>query len=175
MPPGCTEAQILAVLQTHKANSTGASRTAPNRGESTTHVSSLSSYPTAQDLTKSHRAAPEGGGMRCPDPHLVQDSQVRFFSGTATLESPGVIGGRTSTCIPAVVVDPQVWATVFPGRVVRGSCRTRPRSLVGQSRSRRSTSPRPPAISPEVESAVADRLDDGAIFQVERGYQSPPG
>lgn len=30
-------------------------------------------------------------------------------------------------------------------------------------------------ISPEVESAVADRLDDGAIFQVERGYQSPPG
>ncbi|NMM33466.1 MAG: hypothetical protein HHJ13_05605, partial [Phycicoccus sp.] len=75
VPPGCTEAQILAGLP--------ASRDiAPTRCESLTnqgriHVGSLSSYPAALHLSMSQRAVLEGGGMLITDPKLVQGGQVR--------------------------------------------------------------------------------------------------
>ena len=180
VPPGCTEAQILAVLQTSNANPTGASKTAPThcQNQITTHVSSLSLYPAALHLSKSERAVLEGGGMLITDSNLVQDGQIRFFSGTATRESSGVIGGGAitrRTAIPAVVVDPQVWATAFSGE--------RDGAWILPDTAKRHgwpvyildfnlTSPTG-TISPQVEAAVADRLGDGATFQVERGYQNP--
>jgi putative ABC transport system permease protein len=180
VPPGCTEAQILAVLQTSKANPTGASRTAPTRCEnrSTTHVGSLSSYPAALDLTKSQRAVLEGGGMLITDPKLAQNGEIRFVSGTATLGSSGVIEGPSidqRTRIPAVVVDPQVWATAFFGESGGAWILPDTAKKLGwpvQIQAFNLTSPTG-TISREVESAVADRLGDGAIFQVERGYQNP--
>ena len=179
VPPGCTEAQVLAVLQTSKANPTGASRTAPNpcRNQITTHVGSLSIYPAALHLSKSERAVLEGGGMLVTDSKLVQDGQIRFFSGTATQESSGVIGGGAitqRTAIPAVVVDPQVWERAFTGEtgawILPDTAKRLgwPVYILGFNL----TSPTG-IISPEVEGAVADRLGDGAIFQVERGYQNP--
>ena len=180
VPPGCTEAQILAVLQTSEANPTGASRAAPTRCEnqSTTHVGSLSSNPAALDLSKSERAVLEGGGMLIPDPKLAQNGQIRFFSGTVTLGSSGVIGGRAitqRTHIPAMVVDPQVWATAFPGETEGAWILPDTAKRLGwpvQIWAFNLTSPTG-TISPQVESAVADRLGDGDIFQVERGYQNP--
>ena len=114
VPPGCTEAQILAGLPASRDN-------APTRCESLTnqggiHVGNLSSYPAALHLSMSQRAVLEAGGMLITDPKLVQDGQVRFVSGTATLGASEVTAGHPitqRTRIPAVVVDPQVWATVF--------------------------------------------------------------
>src|SRR5450759_5058747 len=59
LPPGCTEAQILAGLPASRDN-------APTRCESLTnqgriHVGSLSSYPAALHLSMSQRAVLEGG------------------------------------------------------------------------------------------------------------------
>jgi len=176
VPPGCTEAQILAGLP--------ASRDiAPTRCESLTnqgriHVGSLSSYPAALHLSTSQRAVLEGGGMLITDPKLVQDGQVRFVGGTATLGASEVIAGYAitrRTDIPALVVDRQVWATAFYGepdgiwilpdtaKRLGWPVRTQAFNL---------TSPTG-TISPQEESAVADRLGDGTFLQVERGYQNP--
>jgi len=182
VPPGCTEAQILAVLQTSKANTT-ASRTAPTRCENltnqtTTHISSLSSYPAALHLSMSQRAMLEAGGMLITDPKLVQDGQVRFVSGTATLGASEVIAGYAitqRTDIPALVVDRRVWATAFYGEPDGAWILPDTAKKLGwpvRTQAFNLTSPTG-TISPQVESAVADRLGDGAFFQVERGYQNP--
>ena len=73
VPPGCTEAQILAVLETSKDNATAANTTSPTRcanlpNQTTVHVSGLSSYPAALRLSKSQRAVLEAGGMLITDP-----------------------------------------------------------------------------------------------------------
>jgi len=182
VPPGCTEAQILAVLQTSKANTT-ASRTAPTRCENltnqtTTHIGNLSSYPAALQLSKSQRAVLEAGGMLITDPKLVQDGQVRFVSGTATLGASEVIGGHAitqRTRISAVVVDRRVWATAFMGETDGAWILPDTAKRLGwpvQLVAFNLTSPTG-TISPGVESAVADRLGDGAFLQVERGFQNP--
>src|SRR5665811_911598 len=111
----------MCIRDSSKDNATAASTTAPTRCENlpnqtTVHVSNLSSYPAALHLSKSQRAVLEAGGMLITDPKLVADGQVRFVSGTATLGASEVIAGYAitqRTRIPAVVVDPQVWATVF--------------------------------------------------------------
>ncbi len=183
VPPGCTEAQILAVLQTSKDNGTAASRTAPNRCENlsnqtTIHVGSLSSYPAALHLSKSERAVLEAGGMLITDPKLVQDGQVRLVGGTATLGASEVIAGYAitrRTDIPAVVVDRRVWATAFTGEPDSAWILPDTAKKLGwpvQIQAFNLTSPTG-TISPQVESAVADRLGDGASFQVERGFQNP--
>jgi putative ABC transport system permease protein len=176
VPPGCTEAQILAGLPASRDN-------APTRCESLTnqgriHVGSLSSYPAALHLSMSQRAVLEGGGMLITDPKLVQDGQVRFVGGTATLGASEVIAGYAitqRTDIPALVVDRRVWATAFYGETdgawilpdtakrLAWPVRTQALNL---------TSPTG-TISPQVESAVADRLGDGDFLQVERGFQNP--
>ncbi len=180
VPPGCTEAQILAVLQNSKANPTGASRTAPTRCEnqSTTHVGSLFGNPAALDLTTSQRAVLEGGGMLVTDPQLTQNGEIRFVSGTATLGGSKVVEGRAitqRTAIPAMVVEPQVWATAFPGESDGAWILPDTAKKLGwpvRIAAFNLTSPTG-TISPEVESAVADRLGYGAILQVERGYRNP--
>jgi putative ABC transport system permease protein len=183
VPPGCTEAQILAVLQTSKANPTAASRTAPTRcedltNETTTHIGNLSSYPAALHLSKSQRAVLEAGGMLITDPKLVADGQVRFVGGTATLGASEVIAGYAitqRTDIPALVVDRRVWATAFYGEPDGAWILPDTAKRLGwpvRTQAFNLTSPTG-TISPQVESAVADRLGDGAFFQVERGYQNP--
>jgi putative ABC transport system permease protein len=182
VPPGCTEAQILAVLQTSKANAT-ASRTALTRCanltyETTTHVSNLSSYPAALHLSMSQRAVLEAGGMLITDPKLVQDGQVRFVSGIATLGASEVIGGHAITQrirISAVVVDRRVWATAFMGEADGAWILPDTAKRLGwpvQLVAFNLTSPTG-TISPQVENAIADRLGDGASLQVERGFQNP--
>jgi putative ABC transport system permease protein len=184
VPPGCTEAQILAVLQTSKANPTAASRTAPTRcedltNETTTHIGNLSSYPAALHLSESQRAMLEAGGMLITDPNLVQDGQVRYVSGTATLGASEVIAGHAitqRTDIPALVVDPQAWATAFYGGETDGAWilpdTAKKLGWPVRTQAFNLTSPTG-TISPQVESAVADRLGGDVIFQVERGYQDP--
>jgi len=183
VPPGCTEAQILAVFQTRIANATAPTRTAPTRCETltnqtTTHVASLSSYPAALNLSKPQRAVLEGGGMLITDPQLVADGQVRFVSGTSTLGAAGVIGGHAitqHTRIRAALVDPRVWAAAFNGEPYGAWILPDTAKTLGwpvQIQAFNLTSPTG-TISPQVESAVADRLDDRATFHVERGYQNP--
>ncbi len=180
VPPGCTEAQMLAVLPTSQATGTRASGMAPTRCEdqSTMHVASLSSNPAALGLTTSQRAVLEGGGILTPDAQLVRDGQIRFVSGTATLGSSGVLAGRVidqRTPIRAVTVDPQVWATAFPGEPGGAWILPDTAKKLGwpvRIAAFNLTSPTG-TISPQVESAVADRLGDDASLQVERGYQNP--
>ncbi|MHB8186626.1 MAG: FtsX-like permease family protein [Dermatophilaceae bacterium] len=176
VPPGCTEAQILAGLP--------ASRDiAPTRCESLTnqgriHVGSLSSYPAVLHLSMSQRAVLEGGGMLITDPKLVADGQVRFVSGTATLGASDVIAGYAitrRTDIPALVVDRQVWATAFYGEPDGAWILPDTAKRLGwpvRTQALNLTSPTG-TISPQIERAVADRLGDGTFFQVERGYQNP--
>jgi len=176
VPPGCTEAQILASLP--------ASRDiAPTRCESLTnqgriHVGSLSSYPAALHLSMSQRAVLEAGGMLITDPKLVQDGQVRFVSGTATLGASEVIAGYATTRrtdIPALVVDRRVWATAFYGEPDGAWILPDTAKRLGwpvRTQALNLTSPTG-TISPQVERAVTDRLGDGVFFQVERGYQNP--
>jgi len=179
VPPGCTEAQILAGLPASRDN-------APTRCESLTnqgriHVGSLSSYPAALHLSMSQRAVLEAGGMLITDPKLVADGQVRFFGGTATLGASEVIAGHTitqRTDIPALVVDRRVWATAFYGGETDGAWilpdTAKRLAWPVQTQSLNLTSPTG-TISPQVESAVADRLGDGDFLQVERGFQNPFG
>jgi len=182
VPPGCTETQILALSETSKANTTATSRTAPTRCENlsnqtTIHVGSLSSYPASLHLSKSQRALLEAGGMLITDPKLVQDGQVRFVSGTATLGASEVTAGHPitqRTRIPAVVVDPQVWATVFMEPDGAWILPDTAKKLGWPVRIQAFNLTSPTGtISPQVESAVTDRLGDGAFFQVERGFQNP--
>ena len=183
VPPGCTAAQILAVLETSKDNATAASTTAPTRcanlpNQTTVHVSGLSSYPAALRLSKSQRAVLEAGGMLITDPQLVADGQVRFVSGTATLGASEVISGHAitqHTSIPAVVVDWRLWTTAFNGEPDGAWILPDTAKKLGwpvQIRAFNLTSPTG-TIAPQVERAVADRLADRAFFQVERGYQNP--
>ena len=183
VPPGCTETQILAIFETSKASAATAITYVPTRCENlsnqtTIHVGGLSSYPAALHLSKSQRALLEAGGMLITDPKLVADGQVRFVSGTATLGASKVIGGHAitqHTRIPAVVVDRRVWATVFMGEPDGAWILPDTAKKLGwpvQIQAFNLTSPTG-TISPQVESAVADRLGDGAFFQVERGFQNP--
>lgn len=183
VPPGCTEAQILEVLQTSIAKANSASGAAPTRCESltnqtTTHVGNLSSYPASLHLSAPQRAVLEAGGMLITDPRLVADGQVRFVRGTATLGASEVIGGYAvtqRTRIRAAVVDWRAWTTAFNGEPDGAWILPDTAKKLGwpvQIQSFNLTSPTG-TISPNVESAVADRLDDRATFQVERGYQNP--
>ena len=183
VPPGCTETQILGVLQTAPiASATAAITYVPTRCEkltnqTTIHISNLSSFPAALHLSMSQRAVLEAGGMLITDPKLIQDGQVRFVSGTATLGASERIAGHAitqHTRIPAMVVDRRVWETAFgetDGAWVLPDT-AKKLSWPVQTRAFNLTSPTG-TISPQVESAVADRLGDGASFQVERGFQNP--
>ena len=176
VPPGCTEAQILAGLPASRDN-------APTRCESLTnegriHVGNLSSYPASLHLSESQRAMLEAGGMLITDPNLVQDGQVRYVSGTATLGASEVIAGHTitqRTDIFALVVDRRVWASTFYGEPDGAWIMPDTAKRLGwpvRTEALNLTSPTG-MISPQVESAVADRLGDGTFIQVERGYQNP--
>jgi len=177
VPPGCTEAQILAALKTSKANTTAPTRCERLTNQTTTHIGNLSSYPPALHLSKAQRAVLETGGMLITDPKLVQDGQVRFVSGTAKLGSSEVIGGHAitqRTRISAAVVDQQAWATAFYGEPDGAWVLPDTAKILGWpvlTQALNLTSPTG-TISPGVESAITDRLGDGASLQVERGYQS---
>ena len=115
--------------------------------------------------------------MLITDPKLVQDGQVRFVSGTAKLGSSEVIGGHAitqRTRISAAVVDQQAWATAFYGEPDGAWVLPDTAKILGWpvlTQALNLTSPTG-TISPGVESAITDRLGDGASLQVERGYQS---
>ena len=153
---------------------------APTRCESLTnqgsiHVGSLSSYPAALHLSISQRAVLEGGGMLITDPKLVQDGQVRFVGGTATLGASEVIAGYAitrRTDIPALVVDRRVRdLSIFYGETDGAWILPDTAKRLGwpvRTQAFNLTSPTG-TISPQVERAVADRLGDGTFFQVERG------
>ncbi|NMM34977.1 MAG: hypothetical protein HHJ13_13450 [Phycicoccus sp.] len=116
--------------------------------------------------------------MLITDPKLVQGGQGRFVGGTATLGASEVIAGYAitrRTDIPAVVVDRRVWATAFYGEPDGAWIRPDTAKRLGwpvRTQALNLTSPTG-TISPQVESAVADRLGDGTFFLVERGYQNP--
>src|SRR5665811_1027351 len=173
----------MCIRDSSKDNATAASTTAPTRCENlpnqtTVHVSNRSSYPAALHLSMSQRAVLEAGGMLITDPELVADGQVRFVSGTATLGASEVISGHAitqHTSIPAVVVDWRLWTAAFNGEPDGAWILPDTAKKLGwpvQIRAFNLTSPTG-TISPQVESAVADRLGDGAFFQVERGFQNP--
>ena len=182
VPPGCTEAQIVAILNTSTANANPASTTAAARCENlsnqiTIHVGSLSSYPVALHLTESERAVLEGGGMLITDPQLVADGQVRFVGGTATLGASEVVGGHAitqHTHIRAELVDRRIWAALNgePDGAWILPATAKKLGWPVQIQAFNLTSPTG-TISPQLESTVADRLGDGASLQVERGFQNP--
>ena len=140
-------------------------------------VSSLSSLSAAFHLSKSQRTVLEAGGALVTDPGLVQDGQARYVAGTSIR---GRVDGFTGhaitrrTSLPVAMVDKPVrgassqglepGAWVLPGTAEKlgWPVQTDKFNLISPTGT----------ISPEVEAAVADRLDDGYIIEVERGFQN---
>jgi putative ABC transport system permease protein len=175
VPPGCTEAQIVAIY-----GKGAVADCQPLTNDNTVlHVGGLPTLSAMLPLSKSQRAVLESGGILVTDPRLVQDGEVNALSGTATQDPSGLpIGGAiTQRAHPqAVVVDPQIWAAAFHGQP-HGPAWILPDTATKLGWPVRIekfnlTSPTG-VISPEVERAVADRLGEGYIMSVERGFQNP--
>ena len=173
-PPGCTEAEIVGIYE----GKDGVAGCEPlTNDNSVLHVGGLPSLVAKIPLSMSQRTVLESGGILVTDPRLVQEGRVTTVSGTATQDESGAPTGGVITQrakLPAVVVDPQVWAAAFEGTSgvwilpETGANLGWPVHIDTFSL----TSPTG-TISPEVEAAVADRLGDGYIFVVERGFQNP--
>jgi putative ABC transport system permease protein len=121
----------------------------------------------------------EGGGILIANPQLVHDGQVSIVAGREAQERPGVVTRRwitQRTRVDAVLVDPRLLEAAFGGPAssevwILADTATRLGWPVRIS-SLTLTAPTG-TISPEVELAVADRLGDGYVMDVERGFQNP--
>ena len=174
--PGCTEAQIVAGCTSLQVIGVAESLT----NGTLLNVGTLSSLSRTLSLPKSQRAVLEGGGILVTDPRLIQNGQVRYVSGTGT-NPPDGAGGATVLTItqrarfPAGVVKPRIQVGYSNGH-------TSDAWILEDTATRLDwpvritqfdlTSPTG-TIPPEVERAVADRLGDGAMLEVERGFQNP--
>jgi putative ABC transport system permease protein len=174
MPPGCTEAQILAVQGPNGGVPTCDRQSI---GGGMLQVGGLLTLSAHLSLSKSQRAVLESGGILVTDLRLVEDGKVRSVGGTITQDRSGMTKGATltqDTRLPAVVVDPLIWKKAFPGGPsgvwILPNTATRLGWPVRVERFRL-TSPTG-TISAEEERAVGDRLGDGYILHVERGYQN---
>jgi len=175
VPPGCTEAQVLALQESQD----GVTRCPPlATGVPMADVGDLSTVSAKLALSTSQRRVLEAGGILVTDPGLVRDGQVSYVAGnTGTQKPSGKTTGTTvtqRTSFPAVVVDGRVWDAAFhsgpsgvwilPNTAKRLGWPLRVTSFS-------LTSPTG-TISPEVERAVTDRLGDGYSVEVERGFQN---
>jgi len=175
LPPACTEAQIVAAPMPND----GVRGCVPlANGTPTLHVGGLFTLSAGVPLSMPQRAVLKSGGILTANPKLVQDRQVNYVAGTETQNRMGVSTGRAitqRTRVPAVLVDPRIWPASFLGQPsastwILPSTATRlgwPVRITSFDLS----SPTG-AISPEVERAVADRLGNGYITYVERGFQN---
>jgi putative ABC transport system permease protein len=176
VPPGCTEAQIAAAEQPNG----GLAGCEPfANGTVNMQVGDLASISARVPLSAPQRAALEGGGVLIANPRLGKDGQVNFVGGRMVEAPSGVVTGHTvtqRTRAQAVLVDPKILEAAFGGQpssevwvltdtATRLGWPVRITSFI-------LTSPTG-AISPEVESSVADRLGDGYLMDVERGFQNP--
>ena len=173
VPPTCTEAQIMAMYE----DKGGAASCEPSTNDnSMLHVGGVSSLSAMMPLSLSQRAVLEGGGIVITDPRLAQHGQVSALSGTAKQDPSGVPTGHIitqRTRLPAVVVDPRIWAT-FKGTSGVWILPDTATKLGWPVRFDKFNLSSPTGtISPEVERAVADRLGDGYMVSVERGFQNP--
>ena len=174
VPPVCTEAQIAA-LNKAQAKPSSCQKLA-NQGA--LGVRDLPSLSKALALSISQRTVLEGGCVLISDPKLAQDGQVSFVGGTATRDQSGMFTDymiTQRTHVPAVLVDPRVWEAAFPGFGSGVWIASETTSRLGwpvRITSLNLTSPTG-AIAAQVERDVADRLGDGYILAVERGYQDP--
>jgi putative ABC transport system permease protein len=176
VPPGCTEAQIIV----GERPSGGIAGCAPlAKGVLGVEVGDIPAISAKISLSASQRAVLETGGALLANPRLVHDGQVSFVAGREAPERPGVARDRwitQRTVMPAVVVDPRVMDAAFgeySSHLVW--IQTETATKLGwpvRIQSLSLTSPTG-AISPAVESAVADHLGDGYTMSVERGYQNP--
>lgn len=176
VPPGCTEAQIVV----GERPSGGIAGCAPLAdGIMSVEVGDVAGISAKVPLSASQRAVLEGGGALLANPRLVHDGQVSFVAGREAPERPGVVRDRwitQRTLVPAVVVDQRVMDAAFgeySSHLVWIQVETA--TKLGWPVHINSLSLTSPTgtISPEVESAVADRLGDGYLLSVERGYQNP--
>jgi putative ABC transport system permease protein len=175
--PGCTEAQIVALYEGKGGVRVGGCE--PLTSDNSFLVAELASLPAALPLSASQRAVLERGGILVTNPRLVQDGQVRSFSGTMAVNRSGATTGAAVTRrahLPAVLVNERTWAAAFRGQN-QGAAWLLPAtaSKLGwpvRVEKLDLTSPTG-TISPEVERAVADRLGDGYSMSVERGFQNP--
>jgi putative ABC transport system permease protein len=175
LPPGCTETQIRAGERPG-----GGIADCPD-GLVMVEVGDLPSLSMKVPLLASQRAVLQQGGILIANPKLIHDGKVRFVGGREGPEVPGAVPARERwitqrTVAPAVVVDPRIMKAAFgeySSRLVWIQADTAAKlGWPVHIRSLGLTSPTG-AISPAVESAVADRLGDGYILSVERGFQNP--
>ncbi|MBE3073727.1 MAG: FtsX-like permease family protein [Actinobacteria bacterium] len=174
-PLGCTEAEIMAIYG-GKGDVAGCEMLLNN-----SYMLQVGGLPSlsALRLSKPQQAVLEGGGILVTDPRLAPDGKVNAISGTAAQDRSGVTTGYAitqRTRLPAVVVDPRIWAAAFRGQTV-GPAWILPGTATRlgwpvRIETFNLTSPTG-TISPDVESAIADRLGDGYIVSVERGFQNP--
>jgi len=173
-PPGCTEAQILGI---YEGKDGGAGCEPLTNDNSVLHVGGLPGLAAKVPLSTSQRGVLENGGILVTDPRLVEQGRVTAVSGTSTQDRSGAPTGGAITQrakLPAVLVDPRVWAAAFQGTSgvwMLPETATTHGWPVHIDRVNL-TSPTG-AISPEVERAVTDRLGDGYFTYVERGFQNP--
>ena len=175
-PPGCTEAEIMAIYG-GKGDVAGC-EALTNDSSSMLQVGGLASL-SSLPLSKPQRAVLESGGILVTDPRLAPDGKVNAISGTAAQDRSGVTTGYAitqRTRLPAVVVDPRIWAAAFRGQTV-GPAWILPGTATRLGWPVRieklNLSSPTGTITPEVEAAVADRLGDGYTMYVERGFRNP--
>jgi len=174
---GCTDTQIVAVYEGKGGVPAGGCHSLTS--DNMFRVAELASLPAALPLSSSQRAVLEHGGILVTDPRLVQDGQVRSFSGIMEVDRAGANTGAAITQrahLPAVLFDERTWAAAFRGQN-QGAAWLLPKTASKLGWPVRTdefdlTSPTG-TISPQVESAVADRLGDGYVLSVERGFQNP--
>jgi putative ABC transport system permease protein len=176
VPPGCTQAQVAAV---ERPNGGLAGCEPFANGTVMMQVGDLASISAMVPLTVPQRAALQGGGVLIANPRFAQDGQVSFVGGKVVEAPSGEVTGHEvtqRTRAEAVLVDPKVL------EVASGAPSSSVVWLLADTATRLGwpvqitsftlTSPTG-AISPEVESAVADRLGDGYLMDVEHGFQNP--
>ena len=174
VPPGCTEAQVWAL---HQPNGVAACEAVSN-GNSMLRVGSLAGLSAVLPLSASQRAVLEGGGILVTDPTLLQDGKVNAVGGTETKDKTGVVTGAAltqHTKFSAAVVEPRIWGKAFRGQTNGVWILSDTAAKLGwpvRIESFNLTSPTG-TISREVEAALADRLSDGYLVVVERGFQDP--
>jgi len=175
VPPSCTEAQILAL---HQPDAGVATCAAISNGNSMLRVGSLSGLSAVLPLSARQRAVLAGGGILITDPILLQDGKVNAVGGTATKgPSDNVTGAALTqhTQFSAALVEPRIWEKAFRGQTEGVWMLRDTAARLGwpvRIESVNLTSPTG-TISPDVERALADRLGDGYLVQVERGFQDP--
>ncbi len=177
VPRGCTEAEILA-----RRNPDGGVGGVPiceslTSTDSVVQVGGLSSIVARFPLSTSQQAVLRGGGALITDPKLLRDGKVTYVAGTTSLDRSGVpTGARVTqrTSLPAVVVNPRVPVDASQGESAGAWVLSATATRLGwpvRITSLEVTSPTG-TITPEEQSAVADRLGDEYMFSVERGYQN---